>query len=144
MILHEADISRLEERVGIILACRPYSSIDDNGTVEESLVKLWLMGIDATFRAQAGQTAPPVWIVRRFKWGPHPWPVCWDQLPRMRNADCGAIAALSTAVMQWRGMIAFPVQLVLRFVPECTRGWSALWSNAGVAMQWCGDTHAYH
>lgn len=144
MTLQRANIGRLEERVGITLADRPYSIVDDCGSNADHLVQLWVRGIDGAFRAEAGAQAPPVWIARRFKWGPHTWPVHWSQLPHMPHVDCGAMAALSTVVMQWRGVIAFPVQLVLRFTPECTQSWAALWSGTGTSIQWCGATHAYH
>lgn len=146
MILEEAAVSRLEAAFCIALERREHSEVEVAHGAPDRAVIAWLRALDRgdLARAGAGRDAPPVWIYDQFKWGPHPWPVRWRDLPDMPYTDCGLMAALSTAVFQWRGLTALPVQLILHFNPESARGWGNLWDRAGLGAHWCAPAHAYH
>jgi hypothetical protein len=144
MTLRRADLGDLESTAGFALGDRPWSELKESESAEGAAVRLWLRALDEAFRAEVGTQTPPVWIAHRFKWGPHAWPVRWADIPIMPYVDCGAMAALSTAVMQWRGTTALPTQLVLRFTRESVSGWLALWQACGLAVHWCDGIFAYH
>lgn len=144
MILQEADITTLETSIGLDLDAREYSWILDGNTQEGRLVQSWLRSLDLAFIADMGCASPPAWIASHFKWGPHKWPIRWADIPKMQAIDCGAFAAIATAVISWRGASAFPVQLVLRFTHDTVNGWQALWDESGVECHWSAGIFAYH
>ncbi len=144
MSLVEADTARLEAQVGFPLRHRGHSAIEPAVSAADRAAAVWIRALDQAFRRRAGKHVPPVWLYETFKWGPHPWPVRWSEIPHLPYTDCGLMAALSTAVYRARGAHVMPVQLVLKFNPESTRGWSGLWRNSRLRPHWCTGIYAYH
>ena len=145
MILRKADVGSLQQKIGLELSARPYSELLERDRRAAQAVRAWLRGHDIAFMGRAGELTPPVWIARKFRWGPHAWPVYWDDVAAMPALDCGAMAALTTEVVRMRGQAAFPMQLVLRFTERTVRHWTALWRRNGQAdIRWCSGIYAYH
>lgn len=144
MRLEEVAPAHLEEVVGISLIARNHSELEPPTSAADWAVRAWLESLDRAFVVRAGGNAPPVWIHEAFKWGPHPWPVRFADLPAMPFTDCGLMAALSTAVYRWRGFTALPVQVILLFNRESAQGWANLWTRVGLPAHWCSDHFAYH
>lgn len=145
--LTPANVSVLEERTGLNLSMNwTYSWPEDEDTKEARLFIQWLRLMDRSFRTECGSDKPPIWIDEMFhsRWGPHDWPVRWQDVLNMEKVDCGVLQALTTAVYQMRGKTAYPVQLVLKFNDEAIRGWHSLWKSAGIEPDWCGNGVAYH
>lgn len=134
----------LSQKIGLDMSLRgrPASVLDDPDTREGSIARATVAVMDKS--PYAGLDHPPAWLHREFKWGPHSWPVSWASIFKMENIDCGVFQALSTYVYRERGIEAHALQLLLRFNPESTRGWSGLWTQAGLEAHWCSGRLAYH
>tara|TARA_R110002110_G_scaffold146175_5_gene335968 strand:+ start:8972 stop:9664 length:693 start_codon:yes stop_codon:yes gene_type:complete len=144
MSLVEVDPYRLQAKLGFDLVSRSHSEITPPASPADRAALLWVRSIDNAFVAETSRETPPIWLYKKFRWGPHVWPVRWSNVPHLTHHDCGLMAALSTEILSWRGWTVFPAQFVLYFNPESTRGWSSLWKRAGITSDWCAGKYAYH
>ena len=131
----------LEEKTGLVLGLseRPVSVLSEPDTLEGGIARMWLRYV-----AGSHQTAPPLWLNRCFKWGPHSWPVRYADVPEMEYIDCGVFAAISTEISTMHGLEAYPLQMLLKFNELNVKGWQMSWKEAGMDSHWCAGDTAYH
>jgi len=86
----------------------------------------------------------PVWVSRRHRWGPSPWPLFWCEAVTRETLDCGALAALALEAFRVRGVPVFHVQLVERVPAEWIAQWNAAWEASRCPADWIREELAYH
>lgn len=106
--------------------------------------RTWLFAMDFSELGGASRLTGPRWLRKRFEWGPTRWHIHWCEAVRQTTLDCGAQAALATAIFQRRGVICHPVQLVQRFSREATLHWTQKWTSMATPVDWINDDLIYH
>jgi hypothetical protein len=135
--MHSFDFAQLSCRFSI-------STIDDHREPCCRRARAWLHGVDANSSYRDGRWFPPTWLREKYNWGPLRWPLYWCSVPDAEVLDCGALAAVAQEVYRRRGMIAMPVQLILRYPQHVTNQWSAMWQRAGLSDNWISGEFCYH
>lgn len=104
----------------------------------------WLTCMDSSFAASGGRTIAPYWIRDVYEWGPCRWPLTWCEVINMETVDCGVLAAIAVLLLKARGVICFPVQLVMQYSPQDIEQWRGRWQSERIAYDWTLGNMVYH
>jgi len=144
-ILLTVDTGRLEDRTGLFLGLdtRPVSVLSEPDTLDGCSVRKYFVRVSKD-ELYGDSPRPPMWLNKELAWGPHQWPVQWEDVLNMKFVDCGVFAAISTEVSSALGLRAHPLQMLIKFNKWNVLGWKGLWKNAGFEANWCEGDIAYH
>jgi hypothetical protein len=68
----------------------------------------------------------------------------WCYAVEQDSLDCGALAAMSRAVFDARGIISHSVQLIQQYSEDTTSHWCTKWSDHPASTHWIQDRLIYH
>lgn len=88
--------------------------------------------------------APPIWLSKRWGWGPEHGGSHLCSLPGTYVLECGTFAALCVTLFKLRGVSAFPVQAVKSYRRGMTTHWDLWWQRAGKRADWILGSVVYH
>jgi len=120
------------------------SEIQDHGAPCCRAALAWLRGVDASRIYRDGNWHPPAWLRKEYDWGPLAWPLYWCQLLDVDQLDCGALACIAVKLYSFRGVLASPVQLALRYPHHAAEQWSRLWAGEAMDAGWIAGGFCYH
>ncbi len=143
MCLDKADNTEIDALIERWKEIQP-SAILDHGKDCCRVAQEWLSAMDRSLLVNASLFCAPRWIRERYEWGPSRWPLYWCEIIELNTLDCGAMAALTRAVLMQRGLVVFPTQLIQRFSEQDARHWQERWIKAGQSADWIIGTHIYH
>ena len=150
MLLAEVDgleterAGRLAVQAAIDAWQGPASAIADHCERCCQIAREWLFATDYSQLNAGHHLMGPRWIRQRYTWGPTRWPIHWCEALDESTLDCGALAALATAVFLSRGVQACPAQLVQRYTRDDSRHWFRNWELHGAGISWVKDDLVYH
>jgi hypothetical protein len=122
----------------------PFSRLSHHGDACCEIAREWVLAMDFAQLNGGDLSSGPRWIRARYKWGPSSWPMHWCQVVDRKIIDCGAHAALASAVFESRGLSAFPTQLVQRYSEDATEQWRRQWVEEQVSCHWLDSELIYH
>lgn len=118
------------------------------------LAKQWLSAMhrSMTFSRTDGQILQaPLWLNRRYKWGPVQWPISWCEAVQLTAIDCGVFAAFALEIFERRissqalgDYEVFPAQVILEQPKSLTEQWRVKWNPIFGRLPWIEDYHVYH
>lgn len=120
------------------------SEISHHGGMCCEIAREWIVSTDFSELGGASVYTGPRWLRQRFDWGASSFPIYWCEAVRKKTLDCGALAALASAVFAARGVKTFRVQMVQRFSEISTGQWSNSWNDSSEQLAWMNDDLIYH
>jgi hypothetical protein len=109
-----------------------------------SIAREWLFSTDHSQLSGQNQLTGPRWLRRKYDWGPSQWPMTWCYAVEQDSLDCGALAAMSRAVFDARGVLCHSVQLIQQYSEDTTSHWSAKWVDHPASTHWIQGRLIYH
>jgi hypothetical protein len=120
------------------------SEISHHGSMCCEIAREWITATDFSELGGASVLTGPRWLRQRFNWGASAFPIYWCEAVRRQTLDCGALAALASAVFTARGVKNYRVQMVQRFSETATSQWSNSWNDTSEQLRWMNDDLIYH
>lgn len=120
------------------------SEISHHGGMCCEIAREWITSTDFSELGGGSVFTGPRWLRQRFNWGASLFPIYWCEAVRRKTLDCGALAALASAVFTARGVKNYRVQMVQRFSESSTNQWSNSWMDTDEQLRWMNDDLIYH
>ncbi len=126
---------------------QPASQLTDHDTPCCASARAWLhaMATSYAFRhTDETAIAAPIFLSRRYKWGPTTWPIAWCEAVRAKAIDCGVFSAFARAIFSAQGVECYGAQVMLLFGPETTAHWQQRWAVQPGSFNWIDRDLVYH
>ena len=120
------------------------SEISHHGGMCCEIAREWIISKDFSELGGASIYTGPRWLRLKFNWGASSFPIHWCEAVRKNTLDCGALAALASAVFTARGVKTYRVQMVQRFSDASTSQWSNSWNDSSEELRWMNNDLIYH
>ncbi len=120
------------------------SEISHHGGMCCEIAGEWITSADFSELGGASIFTGPRWLRAKFNWGASSFPIFWCEAVRKKTLDCGALAALASAIFTARGVKNYRVQMVQRFSEASTSQWSNSWNDTSEQLRWMNDDLIYH
>jgi hypothetical protein len=122
----------------------PPSEISDHGRRCCADAQDWFALMDRSSSKDRAAPVTPAWMNHRWTWGAGRWPLHWCQAVRMKELDCGALAAFARRALEGRSVPHATVQLVQLYTDEACAHWERTWSAEGGSTRWLAPPLVYH